>query len=95
MPELNFNEDGMIIDDKQKPDEYNRMNNLFRLEVFNGYCVYGIIVDADELVQVVLEEFGIEEMNKVSEWLKSTSKNEEYTSCDGNLHIINYGDVCI
>lgn len=67
------------------------MNDEFKIEVDHGNGGYGFIDTVPELLADVEMEYGKEEVKKVSKWLESAKKNDEYISSDGRMHIYHCG----
>lgn len=67
------------------------MDNLFRIEVDTGNGGYGFTDTLPELLVDVEMEYGGNEVEKVSEWTKTSKDGDEYVSEDSRMHIFNIG----
>ncbi len=67
------------------------MNDEYRIEVDTGNGGYGFTDTLPELLADVELEYGKKEVEKVSEWTKTSKDGDEYVSEDGRMHIFNMG----
>ena len=67
------------------------MNEEYKIEIDTGNGGYGFIDVLPELLVDVEIEYGKKEVERVSEWAKSSKIGDKYVSNDERMHIENIG----